>query len=355
MFWDTINSDIKTWIEACPACNSHKPYQQKEELHSFAVPKLPWEIVATDIFEFHGKQYLVLVDSYSGWFEVDELSNMRSSTIILKLKNHFSRFGIPKIIYSDSAPNLTSQEIKEFYRKWYIQAHTSSPEYHQSNSLAELSVKRAKQLLSKCHDDGTDFHLALLHLRNVPREGQLGSPAERLQSRKLNSNLPTTDEALSPKVVEHVPHNLQKLRLTKKYHYDKAAKNLPELRKGDVVKMKTTNGYRKLAIVKRAADEPRSYFVESGKQQYRRNRRDLLQTREKYNEDQFLDDYIRLTRPEKNSQNQHNRSSPDQPDRQSEYSSAQVPDADVCKAPSPPPVRRSERDRKQHYQYQHIV
>ena len=86
----------------------------------------------------------------------------------------------------------------------------SSPHYHQGNSQAELAVKRAKILLSKCKEEGADFHLVLLNSRNIPRESNLGSPAERLMSRKLRSLLPTTQTALQRKVVKKVTKNLRK-------------------------------------------------------------------------------------------------------------------------------------------------
>ena len=349
VFWDKIQDDIKTWADACQTCASHKPYQRKEKLTSLPVPNFPWQIVATDVFEWHGKQYLLTTDSYSGWFEVDELPSLRSTTIIAKLKQHFSRFGIPATLLSDSAPNLTSQEFKQFCREWDIEHQTSSPEYHQANSTAELGVKRAKTLLSKCEESRSDFHLALLNHRNVPRENHLKSPAERLQSRILRSKVPQTENSLSPKVIENIPKNLRKLRLTNKYYYDKSAKNLPELRRGDIVRMQTKNGYKKLAIVQRAHQAPHSYVVESGGKEYRRNRHDLLQTKEnaKMQNEHFLEDYVSLTRSTDDSgdQDHHNVTTNQQTDHQDQ------PDSTTY---SPPP-RRSQRQRQQHYQYQHLV
>ena len=349
VFWDTINNDIKAWAETFATCISHKPYQKKEKSVSFPVPKFPWEIVAVDVFEWHNKQYLLTTDSYSGWFEIDELPSLRSATIINKLKQHFSRFGIPATLYSDSAPNLTSQEIKDVCITWEIQHHTSSPEYHQANSIAELGVRRAKTLLSKCHEQGSDFHLALLNHRNVPRENNLKSPAERLQSRILRSKVPQTEKSLYPKVVKRTSQNLKKLRLTKKYHYDKTAKNLPDLQQGDIVRMKTKNGYKKLAIVQRANDTPRSYIVQSGNREYRRNRRDLLQSKEhpgNVHNEHFLEDYISLAKREENQENQK-LGHPEINTNPSE-----TPET-VNQSPIKP--RRSQRQKQQHYQYQHIV
>lgn len=61
---------------SCATCNSTKPHQQKEPLQLHGVPSLPWSTVAADIFEWNSHQFLVLVDSYSGWYEIDQLQNL---------------------------------------------------------------------------------------------------------------------------------------------------------------------------------------------------------------------------------------------------------------------------------------
>lgn len=87
VFQPSVNYDIQTAIQACSICNSLKPHQQKELLKLHTVPNLPWSVVATDIFEWNNYHYLVLVDSFSGLFETDQLSSLSS---INQLKQHFS-------------------------------------------------------------------------------------------------------------------------------------------------------------------------------------------------------------------------------------------------------------------------
>ena len=123
------------------------------------------------------------------------------------------------------------------------------------------------------------------------------------------------------------------------------------------MRMKTKNGYKKLAIVQRANDTPRSYIVQSGNREYRRNRRDLLQSKEHpgnmYNE-HFLEDYILLAKREENQENQKL----DQP----EINTNPIPESNINPSETPETVnqspikpRRSQRLKQQHYQYQHIV
>ena len=139
------------------------------------VPDLPWSVVASDIFEWNHHHYLVLVDSYSGWFEIDQLSSLSSSCVINKLKRHFSVHGIPQKLYSDNGTQYTSQTFCDFAKSWDFLHVTSSPEYPQSNGLSERAVRSAKRLLETTKRDGTDFYLNLLNIRNVPRDNILGS------------------------------------------------------------------------------------------------------------------------------------------------------------------------------------
>lgn len=74
--------DIDNFVQSCSTCNALKPHQQKEPMQLHMVPELPWSIVATDLFEWNGQHYLVLVDSYSGWFELDPLKKMTSQCVM---------------------------------------------------------------------------------------------------------------------------------------------------------------------------------------------------------------------------------------------------------------------------------
>ena len=48
-----------------------------------------------------------------------------------------------------------------------------SPRYPQSNGLAEKTAQTIKLLLKKCKEAGDDPYLALLDLRNTPRDENL--------------------------------------------------------------------------------------------------------------------------------------------------------------------------------------
>ena len=82
IYWPGMNKQIEDMCSSCSACLVHRRRQQKEPLMLHPIAKLPWERVSSDLFEFHGEQYLILVDNFSGFIEVAELQDTRNSTIV---------------------------------------------------------------------------------------------------------------------------------------------------------------------------------------------------------------------------------------------------------------------------------
>ena len=104
--------DIESAIALCQPYNSAKPHQQKEPLLIHPVPDLPWSFVSADIFEWDGMQFLILVDSYSGWFEMRTLSDLLSKAVIKEMKSYFATHGIPCKLLTDNGPPFSSREFR---------------------------------------------------------------------------------------------------------------------------------------------------------------------------------------------------------------------------------------------------
>ena len=52
------------------------------------IPTRPWEKIAVDLFQLNGRDYMVTVDYYSSFFEVDSLTTKTAVEVIRKLKAH---------------------------------------------------------------------------------------------------------------------------------------------------------------------------------------------------------------------------------------------------------------------------
>lgn len=63
LFWPGMTVDIKTMIQHCKTCERYRYANIKEPLITHEIPKLPFQKVASDIFKYEGKSYLVIVDN----------------------------------------------------------------------------------------------------------------------------------------------------------------------------------------------------------------------------------------------------------------------------------------------------
>jgi len=144
-------------------------------------------------------------------------------------------------------------------------------------------VQTIKNLVKKTKQSHSDLCLALLDLRNTPRDDVIGSPAQRLMGRRTRTSLPTNDALLQPKSIKPtiVKGQLEMYRTKQKHYYDKGTKPLPIIKPGNAVRVKTSIGWKPAEYV-RIHDRPRSYVVKAGDQarQYRRNRTMLMKTAE---------------------------------------------------------------------------
>jgi len=116
-FWPGMVKEIKDYVLHCPISMKHRASNVKEPMVSHETPTRPWQYVHSDIFHLDGKDYLLITDSYSRHFEIDWLPTATSQTVILKLRGHFNRFGVPDMFYSDNGSQYTSQEFHDFAKK----------------------------------------------------------------------------------------------------------------------------------------------------------------------------------------------------------------------------------------------
>ena len=271
-----MNVAIKEMVTSCSVCAEFQAKNTDQTMQTHQVPNRPWSKVGTDLFTVSGKTFIIIVvDYYSDFVEIDELSDTMSDTVIQVLKKQFSRHGIPDTVVSDNGSQFTSQEFHEFSLEWEFNV-TSSPHYPKSNGKAESSVKVVKQLFKKAYRDGKDPWLALLDNRNTPTEGLDTSPAQRLMSRRTRTLLPTASGLLYPEVAQVTEEKIKAKREKAKYYYDRTAKKLPELEIGQEVRiapLKRHHPWKSGTCVEKLSD--RSYLVETGSFSLRRNRQAL--------------------------------------------------------------------------------
>ena len=155
LYWPRMSSEVKDYVQQFDVCRSTDSMQQKEPVQPRDVPSRPWAKVAVDLFHLNGQQYLLIVDYFSGFWEVEPLQSTLSSDVIKKIKMHFARNGIPDMVVSDNGPQFAAQEFQCFRKTWQFQLNSTS-QYPKSNGKAENAVTAAKHLLKKAKKDKAD-------------------------------------------------------------------------------------------------------------------------------------------------------------------------------------------------------
>ena len=155
-----MSSQIKQLVSTCPTCLHHANSNQREPLQPHNIPRRPWQKIGTELFDWNGKPYLIVVDYYSRYPEVAELRDTKATTVIQKTKSFFSRHGIPETIISDNGPQYSSAEYKHFANQYSFTHTTISPKYPQSGGLHEKTVQTVKHILEKYRVTHQDPYLA---------------------------------------------------------------------------------------------------------------------------------------------------------------------------------------------------
>ena len=267
IFWPGMNAEIKEMIAACETCRKYERSQPNQPLMPLKTPSRPCERIGVDLFTFDNKEFLITVDYFSNYWEIDKLNNTLASTVILKLKSHFARYRCPDQVVSDNGPQFDCEEFRKFTEKWDFEHTPSGPGNSKANGKAESAVKTAKSLLRKALDSDKDPYMAILDYRNTPTQGMDSSPAQRLMNRRTKTLLPTSGKLLQPRVTypEIDTRNLVKRQEQQIKYFNDGARDLRELAEGDIVRMRpfrSSDKVWKKATVTPRLDE-RSYTVET--------------------------------------------------------------------------------------------
>lgn len=273
-YWPKLSSELYNFIATCSTCNKYSRTQIRHPLLSHEIPAVPFAKIGLDLAKENGSFYLILMDYYSRWLEIEPLSNPNSAQIIEKLKRIFSAFGIPQKIVCDNSP-FNSQEFHDFAHAWNIELIFSSPYHPRSNGLAEKAVGIAKNMIKKSRDTKVELHLYLLNYRNAIIANTGFTPSQLLMNRQLRTKLPVQSSNLSPNQgINHAVAHQKMLdnQQSQKSHYDKSARTEVLFWPGERILLQNpkTKLWENAKIVKKLP-EPRSYLVETQFGFYRRN------------------------------------------------------------------------------------
>ena len=74
-------------------------------------------MLGADFFYLGQQQFFVLVDYWSGFFEVQEVLVASSASVIAVCKVQFARHGIPDVLIADDGTQFTSSAFSVFVKE----------------------------------------------------------------------------------------------------------------------------------------------------------------------------------------------------------------------------------------------
>ena len=236
-FWPQLNSQIQSMINSCEKCNTFKasnPVQVVKPIDSEA-SAYPMSHLCLDLFSYENKDYLSLVDRFSGFSWCYQLRSTTSTAIIKVLDMIFLEQGLPAFIQLDNGPNIDSSEFKNHCANYSIKLIYDSPYNKRAAGMAERYCGIHKALLKKS-DNFQDFLLRLREHRNTPRSDCDQSPAQLFLSREQRTLVPRLPSVLK-KIVSDPNVYLQRIKKSAKKYLARPGKILKKLAIGQKVQV----------------------------------------------------------------------------------------------------------------------
>ena len=274
VWWPGLSKQLQELVQDCPVCYKHR-IQRAEPLLPTPLPKLPWQKVGTDLFEWKKSTYLLIIDYFSRWIEISKLDQLTANSVVAHTSSIFARHGIPEVVVSDNGPQFASESYNKFAEEYGFQHITSSPYHPEGNGEAERGVQIVKNLLKKAQDP----YLALLAYRSTPLEVGY-SPSQLLMSRCLRTTVPIIERQRKPHIPDFnaVAARDGRAKKRQKDNFDarRGARNLPTLDPGDSVWVTDRQVHGEVV----EETSPRSYVVQTPDGTFRRNRRAIISSPE---------------------------------------------------------------------------
>ena len=102
-WWPQLDNDIVHQVRNCHKCQSNRFTPPKAPLHPWEYTSRPWARIHIDhAGPFLGKTFLVIIDAYSKWIDVQSVNSTSAECTISKLRTLFATHGLPEQIVSDN-------------------------------------------------------------------------------------------------------------------------------------------------------------------------------------------------------------------------------------------------------------
>ncbi len=126
MYWPGITKDVRNVVKTCKTCQVYQPNKQRQPLVQDPQPSQPGVVIVEDFLSCDGREYLVVMDKYSGWPEIYYFTrSVSTEDMMLRLLAWSTTIGTPNRLTSDNGLQFKSKEFKEYCKNWGIEHNPS--------------------------------------------------------------------------------------------------------------------------------------------------------------------------------------------------------------------------------------
>ena len=218
-YFPNMKQLIAKHIRQCDICNMNK-YERQPVNVKFKLsqtPQGPMEIIHADTFALRSKNFLTIIDKFSKFASVFELSDRKSQTMIQKFLQFFSREGIPKLLILDSATEFTSETIKQFVEMMKLNLHISTAKSSTGNSPIERlhsTLTELARIIYVQHPNKSITHVmdeALFAYNNSIHSATNLTPFELHRGHILTKNIPDNIPEQNEQYLEDIRNKYQEI------------------------------------------------------------------------------------------------------------------------------------------------
>lgn len=251
VWWPKMDKQVEKFVKACRGCiltsapNPPEPMVRKE------LPTQPWQQIAIDFLGPlpDGETLLVIVDYYSRYLEVVEMSSITTESTIRELLTVFSRYGVPDVLRADNGPQFSSDEFRVFCTEYGIKLESTIPYWPQMNGEVERQNRSILKRLRIAQELGKDWRIELrkyLMMYHAATHSTTGkAPMELMYGRKMRTKLPVVP-SIAAEYEEVKEKDTVEKEKGKQYADNKRRAKPTDIETGDQVLVKRTRKEHKL-------------------------------------------------------------------------------------------------------------
>lgn len=142
--WSGLREDVEATVENCHPCCAVNVGKRHYLPRLSNEADQPFQRIHVDIAEFdeeNGYKYLlVLTDVFSGYVDIQPLTNKSGPAVALAMMYYFMRFGSPKEVLYDQGGEFMNASIVQLNAQSNIVGHATTVNYSESDGRVERNI-----------------------------------------------------------------------------------------------------------------------------------------------------------------------------------------------------------------------